>query len=446
MTKYFGTDGIRGRANDTLTNETAYKVGLFLGNYSRTHLNSKICIGKDTRISSSMFENILASGIAASGCDAYLIGYCSTPCLAHVSEADGFDFGIMISASHNPYYDNGIKVFSNNGLKIQEDLENQIEAYIDKPEGIELALKEYVGNIYEYKEGVDHYIKWIEQLYPTKFYNFKVLVDCANGSNSYIAQRVLEDLGCKCTVINNKPNGININKDCGSTHLEMLQGEIQNGDYDLGLAFDGDADRVLFVTSNGEMVDGDVIMYLLSSYLKKENKLKDNTLVTTVMSNIGLYKALDKISIQTVTTSVGDKNVLDEMIKNNYSVGGEQSGHIILLDDSRFGDGLKTALAVFKALIDNGTTLKDVKEEVKIYPQLLENILVKDKNVVLNDSDINNCITKIKNKLKDNGRILVRPSGTEPLIRVMVEAKTKEKCRLYVEEVIDLIKNKGYQK
>ena len=271
-------------------------------------------------------------------------------------------------------------------------------------------------------------------------------MDCANGSNSYIAYQVLKDLKCNVTTINYNPNGININKNCGSTHLDMLCEEIKKGKYDLGLAFDGDADRVLFVTSDGEVVDGDVIMYLLASHLKKENRLHHNTLVTTVMSNIGLYKSLDKIGIQVVTTSVGDKSVLDEMIKNNYSVGGEQSGHTIILKDSKFGDGLKTALAVFKALIDEGKSLKDVKDEVMIYPQLLENIVVKDKEEVLNDNDINNCINRIKQKLKNNGRILVRPSGTEPLIRVMVEASSDEKCKMYVSEVIDLIKEKGYQK
>ena len=446
MAKYFGTDGIRGKANETLTIEIAYKVGRYLGYYCKNHGKSRICIGKDTRISSSMFEHTIAGGLAASGCNVYLLGYCSTPCLAYVSEHDDFDFGVMISASHNPFYDNGIKVFSNNGMKINEQLEGEIENYIDNESNIDIAINENIGSVYDYKEGLDHYKKWIKEMYPSTLENFNVLVDCANGSNSFIAEQVLTDLKCNVKVINNNPNGININKDCGSTHLDMLKQEIKNGNYDFGFAFDGDADRVLFVDKDGETVDGDMMMYILSKYLKKHNKLKDDVVVTTVMSNIGLYKVLEKENFKSVTTSVGDKNVLDEMIKGNYSVGGEQSGHIILLNDSRFGDGLKTALCMMNAIKESGKTLKELKSEIEIYPQLLENITVKDKNVVLNDNDINKAIEEVKDLLSDNGRILVRPSGTEPLIRVMVEAKTQEICKEYVSKIIELIKEKGYQK
>ena len=445
MGKYFGTDGIRGVANDTLTTETAFKVGRFLGDYCKKNGKGKVCIGKDTRISSSMFENVLAGGLAASGCSAYLIGYCSTPCLAYVAEHDEFDLGIMISASHNPYYDNGIKVFSNTGLKIGEELESKVEDYIDDKVSVDKATKENVGHIWEYKEGLKHYTDWIEKLYPTKLDRFKVLVDCANGSNSYIAYQVLTDLGCNVTTINCNPSGININKDCGSTHLEMLQQEIKKDNYDFGFAFDGDADRVLFVDKDGEVVDGDMIMYILSIYLKRHDKLKDDTLVTTVMSNIGLYKSLAKQNIKLKTTPVGDKNVLDEMIKNNYSVGGEQSGHIILLEDSKFGDGLKTALCLMNAITESNKTLSDLKREITIYPQLLENLKVKDKNIVLNDEEINKAIKEVEEDLKGDGRILVRPSGTEPLIRVMVEAKTEDICKENVFKIIDLIKKKGYQ-
>ena len=446
MAKYFGTDGIRGIANETLTTDIAYKVGRFLGDYSRKNGKGKICIGKDTRISSSMFESILAGGLAASGCNAYLIGYCSTPCLAYVAEHDGFDLGIMISASHNPYYDNGIKVFSNNGMKINEELELEVEKYIDNIINVDKVTKEKVGYIYDYKDGINNYSKWIKSLYPNTLENFKVLVDCANGSNSYIASNVLEDLKCNYKIINNNPNGININKDCGSTHLEQLKEEIKKDKYDFGFAFDGDADRVLFVDSNGGVVDGDVMMYILSKYLKSHNKLKDDTLVTTVMSNIGLYKVLEKENIKTITTSVGDKNVLDEMIKGNYSIGGEQSGHIILLNDSRFGDGLKTALCLMNAIKESNKSLIDLENEIEIYPQVLENIIVKDKNIVLNDKDINQAINEASELLDHNGRILVRPSGTEPLIRVMVEAKTIDICKEEVKKIIDLIKKKGYQK
>ena len=446
MGKYFGTDGIRGVAGETLTNEIAEKVGVFLGNYCKKNGKAKVCIGKDTRQSSSMFENTIAEGLVASGCNAYLIGYCSTPCLAYVTEHDGFDLGIMISASHNPYYDNGIKVFSNTGVKISDELELKVEEYIDNKVSIDKVSKENIGIIYEYKEGLKHYIDWIEKLYPNKLENFKVLVDCANGSNSYIAYQVLSDLKCNVKVINCNPNGTNINKDCGSTHLGMLKEEIRKDNYDFGFAFDGDADRALFVDKDGETIDGDIMMYILSTYLKNNNKLKDNTLVTTVMSNIGLYKTLNKKNIKIKTTAVGDRSVLEEMMKNNYSVGGEQSGHIILLDDSRFGDGLKTALCLMNAIIEFNKSLSELKKEITIYPQLLENITVKDKNIVLNDKDIKDAINEVEKEIGGDGRLLVRPSGTEPLIRVMVEAKTSEICKEIVSKIIDLIKRKGYQK
>ena len=446
MGKYFGTDGIRGKANETLTTEIAYKVGRYLGYYCRNNGNAKVCIGKDTRISSSMFENVLAAGLSASGCNVFLLGYCSTPCLAYVCEKDDFDYGVMISASHNPFYDNGIKVFSNNGIKINETLEEEIEKYIDNPVNVDLASDEKIGYIYEYKEGVNHYINWIKELYPSSLSSLKVLVDCANGSNSYIAYQVLSDLKCNVKMINYNPKGTNINLDCGSTHLESLKNEIKKDNYDLGIAFDGDADRVLFVDKNGNTIDGDIMMYILAKDLKRQNKLFNNTVVATVMSNIGFYKALEKENIKVVTTFVGDKSVLDEMMKNSYSLGGEQSGHIILLEDSRFGDGLKTALAIFKALLDNHKTIEEFAKEIVIYPQLLENVVVKDKNIVLNDSDIKKKIESVSSLLRNDGRILVRPSGTEPLIRVMVEAATSEICKKYVDEVINLIVNKGYKK
>ena len=446
MGKYFGTDGIRGVAGDTLTSEIADKVGRFLGDYCKKNGKAKVCIGKDTRQSSYMFENTIAAGLAASGCNAYLIGYCSTPCLAYVTEHDGFDLGIMISASHNPYYDNGIKVFSNTGVKISDELELKVEDYIDNKITIDKVSKENTGIIYEYKEGLKHYIDWIEKLYPNKLDNFKVLVDCANGSNSFIAHQVLTDLKCNVTTINYSPNGTNINKDCGSTHLGMLKEEIKKDNYDFGFAFDGDADRVLFIDKDGETVDGDIIMFILSNYLKNNNKLKDNTLVTTVMSNIGLYKSLEKKNIKISTTPVGDRSVLEEMMKNNYSIGGEQSGHIILLNDSRFGDGLKTALCLMNAIKESSKTISELKREITIYPQLLENLTVKDKKIVLNDEDINKAIKEVEQDLGDDGRILVRPSGTEPLIRVMVEAKTQDICKEKVSKIIDLIKEKGYQK
>lgn len=443
MGKYFGTDGIRGVANDTLSLDTAYKVGRFLGHYVKNNGQGKIVIGKDTRLSSSMFENMIAAGISASGADAYLMDYCSTPSLAYVAENDGFDLGIMISASHNPYYDNGIKVFSNNGEKLKEDVETLVEDYIDNPSGIELATKDSIGSIYRYDEGLKHYKKWIKQLYKDDLSSFKILLDCANGSNSYIAYDVLKDLKANVTAINDKPDGKNINNGCGSTHLESLIEAMKNGDYDIGFAFDGDADRVLVVDSDGKPCNGDEIMFILAKYLKDINELNDDTLVVTGYSNVGLHKALNKLGIKTDVVNNGDKYVLESLLKNNYSLGGEQSGHIINLNDSRFGDGLKSALCLLAALKHFNTTFSEAKKELVIYPQLLVNLTVKDKKAVLEDREVSNKIAIIKDALKDNGQILVRASGTEPLVRVMVEAETDKLCKKYVDEVVELIKLKN---
>ena len=444
MGKYFGTDGIRGDANSTLSSETAYKVGRFIGDYYSKERKGKILIGKDTRLSSSMFESLLASGIAASGSDVYLLGYCSTPSLAYVTMKDVFDCGIMISASHNPYTDNGIKIFGNKGIKISDEIENLIEGYIDNPVGIEYKTGNHIGQIYAYEEGKEEYKKWLNDLYPLDLSGMKIIVDLANGSNCVMAKDVLAKTKANVTYINDKFDGTNINNKCGSTHLEMLIDNVKKGNYDIGFAFDGDADRVLFINHKGEVVDGDHIMYMLSVYLKSKGKLTNNTLVTTVMSNMGLFKALEKKDIKTAITPVGDKNVLDCMLNNDYCIGGEQSGHIIYKTDANFGDGLKTALLVLSALKDTNQDLDSACKELKIYPQLLVNERVVDKNIVLNDSDINECIEQISDELKDDGRILVRPSGTEPLIRVMVEASSQDICNTYVYKVIDLIKEKGY--
>lgn len=441
MGRYFGTDGIRGRANKTLTIETVYNVGRFIGNY---YEKGKIVIGMDTRLSSSMFGYALASAIVSSGSDAYLIGYCSTPCLAYTAMNEKFSCGVMISASHNPYYDNGIKIFANDGLKIKDDVESLIEDYIDNPVGIEYKTDDQIGKIFEYKQAIKTYQNWINDIYNIEVPEMKLLVDLCNGSNCYTAKDVLNKTKANVRYVNDNPQGTNINNKCGSTHLEALCEEIKKGNYDLGFAFDGDADRVLFVDSDGKVVDGDNVMYLLAKYLKDTNKLNKDTLVTTVMSNIGLYKALDKLNIKYDVTPVGDKNVVDSMLKNDYVIGGEQSGHIICSLDSCFGDGLKTAMQVLSALKYYNQSLKDAVKELKIYPQLLINEKVKDKKIVLDDEEIKTLIDDITNKLGSNGRILVRPSGTEPLIRVMVEAESDEICSQYVNEVIDLIKKKGY--
>ena len=444
MGRYFGTDGIRGRANDSLKVETVYKVGRYLGYYFSKEQMAKIVIGKDTRLSSSMFESALAAGISASGGDVYLMGYCSTPSLAYVAEADHFSCGVMISASHNPFHDNGVKVFGNNGIKIGDEIESGIEDYIDGLSEIPYAYDENVGHIFDYSQGIDEYCQWLREKYPVDLSGMRLIVDLANGSNCLIAKKVLAKTGAEVSYLSDEFDGININNDCGSTHLSKLIAAVKNGAYDLGFAFDGDADRVLFVDGEGEVVGGDQIMFLLANNLKAHGLLRNNTLVTTVMSNIGLFKALKKYNIQTDITGVGDKNVLESMLKNDFVLGGEQSGHIICTLDCNFGDGLKTALFLLSVLREEGKSLKEAVMECVDYPQLLKNIRVKDKKIVLADADITALIETITRKLGDSGRVLVRPSGTEPLIRVMVEAETAELCTQYVDEIIKLIRDKGY--
>lgn len=443
MGKYFGTDGIRGKAGETLTKEMAYKVGRYIGYFCRMNSTGKIVIGKDTRQSSTMFESTLAEAICESGSNVYLLGYVSTPCLAYTAMHNDFSCGVMISASHNPYTDNGIKIFGNNGLKIKDDIEASIEDYIDNP--VELDKCES-GRIYDYKAAISDYQNWLNEKFPLNVKGLKICVDLCNGSNCYTARPVLDRINANITYINNSPDGTNINNGCGSTHLEMLKEVTVFNNCDLGFAFDGDADRVLFVNKKGETVDGDQIIYLLAKYLKEKKKLAHNKVVTTVMSNIGLYKALDKRNIGYDITPVGDKNVVDSMLNNGYVIGGEQSGHIICTLDSNFGDGLKTALLVLEAITYFNTTIEESIKELEIYPQLLINEKVVDKTVVLNDEDIKKKIDEVAKNLGKDGRVLVRPSGTEPLIRVMVEAKTDETCKQYVDEIIELIEKKGYAK
>lgn len=444
MGKYFGTDGIRGEANEGLTVRIAYQVGSFLADYYSKEGKAKICIGKDTRLSSSMFESALALGISAHGGEAYLLGYTSTPCLAYVVSHEDFDCGIMISASHNPFSDNGIKVFATNGLKLDAAIETAIEEYIDSGEDLPLAKKAAIGQVFDYHQGVEDYLAWLDEIYDFDLNGMKIALDLANGSSCFTAKRALEKKGAKLAIVSDEPNGTNINNGCGSTHLGLLKEFVKGGNYDIGFAFDGDADRVLVVNSRGEEIDGDKIMYILANHLKKHDKLTNNTLVTTVMSNIGLYKALDRAHIAYDIVAVGDKNVADSMVRNDFAIGGEQSGHIINKHSGLFGDGLKTAMNILEAMIESNLSIDELCDDVKIYPQLLVNERVKDKNVVLHDQEINELIAKIKDELGNDGRILVRPSGTEPLIRVMVEADSAQKCHDFVYEVIDLIKAKGY--
>ncbi|MCF0246130.1 MAG: phosphoglucosamine mutase [Ileibacterium sp.] len=445
MGKYFGTDGVRGRANEQLTMEMAIKIGQYLGwYYSQNKLHAKILIGKDTRLSGAMFELALAAGATSTGADVYLLGVCPTPAVSYLVNKEDFDCGIMVSASHNPYYDNGIKVFNHEGVKMEEELLLQIEDYMDGKSEVPLATGEKVGEFFDWKDGLELYMSWLKKIVPVDLTGFKIGVDLANGSATSTAVETLDALGATVEAINSSPNGININLKSGSTHPEGLQRFVVENNLDLGLAFDGDADRLIAVNSDGKLVDGDYILYILGNHLKNVNRLNKNMVVTTVMANLGLYKALDRSKIDYIQTPVGDKYVFEEMDKNNYFLGGEQSGHIIFYENAVTGDGLLTALKLLECMKDTGKSIQELSEGLFIYPQLLENVRVADKNVVLNDPEINAEVEAVAAELGSDGRILVRPSGTEPLIRVMVEAATDELCAHYVSRVTDLIKQKGY--
>lgn len=444
MGKYFGTDGVRGVANMTLTNEMVYRIGRYIAYYYRQRGKKKIVIAKDTRLSSSMFEASLLSGITASGCDAYLLGYTSTPALAYVSAHETFACGVMISASHNPYTDNGIKIFGDRGLKIGSEIEKEVEKYMDGELTIPCALAEDIGRVYNYPEGVQHYLTWLQEKYPLDLSSFRIALDLCNGGSITTAPTIFKALGGHVDCFNAVANGTNINDHCGSTHIKGLQEIMRSGRYDIGFAFDGDADRVLAVDHTGELVDGDALMYVLAKYYHEHKSLAHNTLVMTVMSNIGLKKALHRQGIQYAITAVGDKNVVDCMLQKGYLLGGEQSGHIINAQDSYFGDGVKTALNILEVMLSEKKLLRELCQDFCSYPQLLQNVKVAHKEEVLQDQDIQALLQEISTCLGENGRILVRPSGTEALIRVMVEAESEELCRHYVEKVVQQITKKGF--
>lgn len=446
--KYFGTDGFRGEANKNLRVDHAYKIGRFLGWYYGTRLEkeAKIVIGKDTRRSSYMFESALSAGITASGSDAYLLHVTTTPSVSYIVRTEDFDCGIMISASHNPYYDNGIKLINGQGHKMEEEVLLKIEDYIDeKEDSLPLAISEHIGRTVDYIVGRNRYIGYLSTVVRSSFKGYRVLLDTSNGSAFSIAKNVYDILGADVDVINNRPDGFNINRDCGSTHIDKLQELMKDGNYDVGFAYDGDADRCLCVDEKGNLIDGDAIIYILGKYLKDQEALVDDTVVTTVMSNIGLYKALDKENINYVVTNVGDKYVSEEIQKNDYSIGGEQSGHIIISKYATTGDGVLTSLKIMEAMIESKLPLSMLKNGLKIYPQSLINIVVKDKDQVLEDKDVLAEVEKVEKALGDNGRILFRKSGTEPKIRVMVEAESHEECDRLAHQVIDVIKEKGYE-
>ena len=447
MGKYFGTDGFRGEANVTLTVEDAYKVGRFLGWYYGQKTKADRCrvvIGKDTRRSSYMFEYSLVSGLTASGADVYLLHVTTTPSVSYVVRTEEFDCGIMISASHNSYYDNGIKVINGRGEKLEEETIEKIESYLDGEMGeIPFAKRDAIGRTVDYAAGRNRYIGYLISLATRSFKNMRVGLDCANGSASAIAKNVFDALGAETHVINNTPDGLNINTKCGSTHIEGLQKYVVENHLDVGFAYDGDADRCLAVDSEGKLVDGDKILYVCGKYMKEQGTLVNNTVVTTVMSNFGLYKAFEREGISYEKTAVGDKYVYENMSQNGHCLGGEQSGHIIFSKHATTGDGILTSLKLMEVILEKKETLAKLADEVQIYPQVLKNVRVKDKEAAQADRDVQAEVQKVSDALGDTGRILVRPSGTEPLIRVMVEAPTDEICGKYVAQVVEMIEKKG---
>ena len=446
MGKYFGTDGFRGEANINLTVEHAYKVGRFLGWYYGQNHKARVVIGKDTRRSSYMFEYSLVAGLTASGADVFLLHVTTTPSVSYVTRTEGFDCGIMISASHNPFYDNGIKVINGKGHKLEASVEELIEKYIDDDFEVEVpfALRENIGRTVDYAQGRNRYIGYLISIATRSFKDKRIGLDCANGAASAIAKSVYDALGAKTYAINNEPNGTNINTDCGSTHIEHLQKYVVEKGLDCGFAFDGDADRCIAVDHEGNVVDGDLILYACGCYMKEHDSLANNTVVTTVMSNLGLYKAFDKKGIAYEKTAVGDKYVYENMVQNGHVIGGEQSGHIIFSKHATTGDGILTSLKVMEAVIEKKTTLHDLVKDVKIYPQVLKNVRVYDKLTAQEDEDVKKEVQKVAEQLGDDGRILLRQSGTEPVVRVMVEAGTDEICHACCDQVIAVMRRKGH--
>ena len=458
--KYFGTDGFRGEANIGLTSMQAYKVGRFLGWYYSSELSGcftpghkpKIVIGKDTRRSSYMLEYSIAAGLTASGADVYMLHVTTTPSVSYVTRQDEFDCGIMITASHNPYYDNGIKVINRYGEKLEDSTAFLIENYIDgnlealgvKGDDLPLATKEKIGCIVDYVAGRNRYVGYLISLASNSYKNLKIGLDCSNGSSWMIAKSVFSALGAQTYVVGNEPNGLNINTNCGSTHIENLCKFVKEHHLDVGFAFDGDADRCIAVDENGNVVDGDKMLYILGNRLMKRGILNDNTVVATVMSNSGFVKSLEKAGMHCVQTKVGDRFVYESMLENNYALGGEQSGHIIIRKYATTGDGILTAIVLADEICDSKSSLAKLAEPVMLYPQFLKNVRVKDKSIVLNDEEIQKELKKVEELINGNGRALLRPSGTEPVIRIMIEAESQPLCEEYAELIEKVIIERGY--
>lgn len=458
--KYFGTDGFRGEANVNLTSIQAYKVGRFLGWYFASKLSGcqkagyrpKIVIGKDTRRSSYMLEYSIVAGITASGADAYMLHVTTTPSVSYVTRQDEFDCGIMITASHNPYHDNGIKVINSRGEKLDDETTSLIEAYLDGDlaslgvvgEDLPLAQKSKIGCIHDYVSGRNRYIGYLISVASNSYKNLKIGIDCANGASWNIASSVFSALGAQVYSIGVEPDGLNINTDCGSTHMEKLIKLVKEKHLDLGFAFDGDADRCLAVDENGKVIDGDAIIYILGKRLKSRGMLNDDTVVTTIMSNSGFVASLEKAGMKCVQTTVGDRFVYECMQNNNYSIGGEQSGHIIIKKYATTGDGILTAIMVAEEICDSKSSLAKLAEPVKTYPQYMKNVRVKDKAAVMGDKDVLATVADVEKLIGKDGRVLLRQSGTEPVIRVMIESLTREKCVEYAQIIVDKIVENGH--
>ncbi len=436
MSKYFGTDGFRGKANVDLTVEHAYRIGRFLGYFYRKTTRAKVVIGKDTRRSSYMFECALSAGLTASGADVYLMHVTTTPSISYIARIDEFDCGIMISASHNKYYDNGIKLLNSKGEKMDSEVIENIESYLDGdiPE-VPFVSDEEIGKVVDFASGRNRYIGYLLTLATHSYKDVKVALDCANGSAWMIAKSVFEALGAETHVIANTPDGININESCGSTHMEALQDYVITHNMDVGFAFDGDADRCLAVDENGDLVDGDGILYLYSSFVKERDNLDDYTVVTTIMSNLGLYKALDNIGVTYEKTDVGDKYVYENMRNNGHMFGGEQSGHIIFAKYATTGDGILTAIKVMQVILSKKMSLSKLVKPVVTYPQLLKNVEVTNKDEAMNNSAVLEAVEHASVSLGNQGRVLLRKSGTEPVLRIMVEAQTSDLCEKYINEI-----------
>lgn len=446
MGRYFGTDGFRGEANVVLRVEHAFLIGRYLGFYFGRDHRARVVIGKDTRRSSYMLEAALSAGLTASGADVYLMHVMTTPGVSYVTRTEAFDCGIMISASHNVFYDNGIKLLNREGKKIETEVEEQIEAYLDSREPvIPHAMREQIGRTTDYEAGRNRYIGHLVSLATRSFRGRRIGLDCANGSASKIAKKVFDALGAKTYVIYDEPDGTNINQGCGSTHMEDLIELVKREKLDVGFAYDGDADRCLAVDERGNVVDGDQILYICGSYMKEKGRLNGDTIVTTVMSNPGFYEACDRAGIRYEVTPVGDKYVYERMMKENRSLGGEQSGHIIFSKYSATGDGVLTSLLLMEVMLEKKESLSALAGEITIFPQVLKNIRVKDKETVLQSVSVQESIRKTEDELKGQGRILVRASGTEPVIRILAEAREKEVCEKCVKTIADRIKAEGFE-